>query len=293
MSCKICFSSINIWIKLILFNSIFLYADTFQVITLSGRQKLGMFASANQVLGQISLFETKQLSGVSGIEVDFGLNGLYYDPSHGPNWWSYFFEPLHLGNNENAKIIEPSEEQYRRAWEYRYQLSRDIAAQIVEKYIRVKPHIQEKVDDFVQKTFQNYFVIGVHYRGTDKGGEAPRVSYDNLFMEIDKHLQDLSRCLIFVATDEIDLKDQLKKRYPGIVATTDAQCTTAGGPGIHFLFKQNYQTGEEALIDCLLLSKCNMLIRTSSNLSLWSTYFNPNLPVILLNRRWVNTLEPE
>lgn len=243
MSFKICFSSINMLIKLVLCSSVCLCADTFHVITLSGYSKLGMFASANQILGHISLFETKQLSEVRGIEVDFGLNGLYYDPSHGPNWWSYFFEPLHIGTNENAKIVEPSKAQYKRAWEHRYQLSRDSAAQIIKKYIRVKPHIQEKVDDFVQRIFQNYFVIGVHYRGTDKGREAPRVPYDNVFMEIDKHLQDLNRCLIFVATDEMDLKDQLKKRYPDIIVTTNAQCTTVGEQGIHFLFKQNYHIG--------------------------------------------------
>jgi len=47
-----------------------------------------------------------------------------------------------------------------------------------------------------------------------------------------------------------------------------------------------YRVGREALIDCVLLSRTDMLIRTSSNLSLCSTFFNSDLPVQELNRRW-------
>lgn len=72
-----------------------------------------------------------------------------------------------------------------------------------------------------------------------------------------------------------------------------AQRSSNGEPGVHFINKNNYSLGEEALIDACLLSKCDLLIRTSSNLSLWSTYFNPSLPTILLNHRYANTLEPE
>ncbi|MEI6790088.1 MAG: hypothetical protein WCK42_02780, partial [Myxococcaceae bacterium] len=46
-----------------------------------------------------------------------------------------------------------------------------------------------------------------------------------------------------------------------------------------------YESGLDALMDCLVLSKTNLLIRTSSNLSRWSAYFNPDLPVIELNKR--------
>ena len=42
---------------------------------------------------------------------------------------------------------------------------------------------------------------------------------------------------------------------------------------------------ENALIDCILLSKTDLLIRTSSNFSLASTFFNPKLPVIELSKR--------
>ncbi len=55
---------------------------------------------------------------------------------------------------------------------------------------------------------------------------------------------------------------------------------------LHLKFSNNYLHGEEAIIDCLLLSRGSVLIRTSSNLSLWSSYFNPSIPVIELSQRY-------
>lgn len=46
-----------------------------------------------------------------------------------------------------------------------------------------------------------------------------------------------------------------------------------------------YESGKAAILDMILLSKTNLLLRTSSNLSLWSTYMSPDLPVIELNKR--------
>ena len=57
---------------------------------------------------------------------------------------------------------------------------------------------------------------------------------------------------------------------------------------VHYFNPKNvspYKLGKEAVIDCLLLSKCNHLIRTSSCLSLVSEYFNPQLTDTLLNKR--------
>lgn len=82
------------------------------------------------------------------------------------------------------------------------------------------------------------------------------------------------------------------ERFPGKVIATDAE-RTEGEEGVHFSSQRPFTCGEEALMDALLLSRCNVLIRTSSNLSLWSTYFNPRLPEILLNQRFMETVYPE
>ena len=166
-------------------------------------------------------------------------------------------------------------------------------AQVNKKYIRIKPHIQQKIDAFAVQYFLDCYMIGIHYRGTDKDKEAPRVAYETVFKEIEKHIPQEKPYSLFIATDEVDFLEQAKKRYLNRVVALEAHRSDSQGVGVHFVNKNKYILGEEALMDAYLLSKCDLLIRTSSNLSLWSTYFNPDLPVILLNHRYMQTLEKE
>lgn len=271
----------------------FLYGNEFRIITLEHNPNVGMFAAANQVLGQLYMFEKKKLPHVSGLTINFDKYGLYYDPNYGPNWWTYYFEPICQGDRKNANIVYATKQQYFEAWRQRSAMSRDAAAQIVKKYVRIKPHIQQKIDAFAVQYFLNSFVIGIHYRGTDKDKEAPRVTYEQVFEEIEKYIPKEQPYSFFIATDEVDFLDQAKKRYPNQVVAIEAHRSDIGGLGTHYVNKNNYSLGEEALMDAYLLSQCDLLIRTSSNLSLWSTYFNPDLPVVLLNQRRMQTLEPE
>jgi len=271
----------------------FLFAREFRVVRPENMRGLGMFAAANQVLGQLYMFETGQLPHVLGLTVDFDNRGLYYDSSCGPNWWTYYFEPIYVGERSNAPLVYPAETEYSKAWQQRRLISRKTAARIIKKYIHIKPHISEKIDAFVCQYFLDYYTIGVHYRGTDKVKEAPKIEYETVFEEIDKQIPQEKKYVLFIATDEIEFLEQAKKRYFNRVVAIEAFRSNRDGLGVHFLNKNNYTIGEEALIDACLLSRCDLLIRTSSNLSLWSTYFNPDLPVVLLNRRYMKTLEPE
>lgn len=275
-----------IYSLLFVLSSLLAYGNEFRVITLEYNPGVGMFAAANQVLGQLYMFENGQISGMT---VDFGNNGLYYDQNCGLNWWSYYFEPICVGERINETY--PNQENYFEAWSQRRSISRQTAARVIANHIHVKPHIQRKVDSFVKRYF-NQYIIGVHYRGTDKGKEAPRVSYETVFEEIDKHIPPDNMYSLFVATDEIEFLEQARTRYSERVVATEA-VRSDSHVGVHFVNKNNYTIGEEALIDACLLSRCSVLIRTSSNLSLWSTYFNPELPVVLLNHRYMDTLEPE
>lgn len=302
----------------LLFVPLSLIADVFYIVDLAEHPNIGMFASANQVLGHLYLYENKvpkvvrlglkddplynylqhkylsnNLPKISGLKVDLGKRGLYYDELKGANWWNYYFEPMEVGTKENAEIRPPSRGESIRAFCERYHIARAEGAEIVKKYIRVRSEIQKKVDSFVQDYFQDFFIVGVHYRGTDKEQEAPKVEYENVFKSIEENIPLTLPYRIFVATDELPFLEAIQNRFPNQIICTDAH-RTKGNTGVHYTFAAPpYQLGEEALMDCLLLSKSDLLIRTSSSLSLWSTYFNPDLPVILLNQRFVTTLEPE
>lgn len=269
-----------------------LFGQHIRIITMEHNPNVGMFATANQILGELHLFETGQLPQVSALEVDFRTNGLYYDESHGPNWWNYFFEPIYVGEKTNVITVYPTKEDCFLAWSHRRQLTKKQASELVKKYIHIQPHILLKIDAFIAEHFRDHYMIGVHFRGTDKAVEAPRVDYEIIFKEIRSYLPLDKSFLLFIATDEINFLEQAKLDFPGHVIALDAH-RTEHNKGIHFENKNNYCIGEEAIMDAYLLSRCNLLIRTSSNLSLWSTFFNPELPVILLNHRYMDTLEPE
>jgi hypothetical protein len=267
-------------------------AGEFLVIGTEKFQKMGMFATANQVLGHLYIYEHS--SEVAGLLIDFDVFGLYYDPDRGPNWWSYYFEPICFGEQTNAQIKYPSKKQYYEAFEIRRKITRAQSAEIVKKYIHIKQPILDKVDQFVAQNFQGLFILGVHYRGTDKWTEAPRVSYDLVVEKINESIPLDREYRIFVATDETPFLEMIQENFPGRTIAIDAQ-RSSGNKGVHFSKKNCYKIGAEALIDSLLLSRCNLLIRTSSSLSLWSTYFNPEIPVILLNfnYRSKNSVEQE
>ena len=282
----------------IVFKTVFLclsissFAKEFYIIRMHPFSKNGMFAAANQVLGQLYLYDHKKIASQAGLEIDFDVFGLYYDPMCGSNWWTYYFEPICIGEKEGAELRILSKEEQWAAFVKRRHIPRKEAAVLVQKYIHVKPHILQQVEQFMHNYFQNFFIIGVHYRGTDKEKEAPRVSCQAVFQEIEESIPKDRPYRIFVATDEELFLEKIERKFPGHILAADVH-RSKDAQGVHFAHAHQYHIGEEAVIDCLLLSNCNLLIRTSSNLSLWSTYFNPEIPVILLNHRYANTLEPE
>ncbi len=160
-------------------------------------------------------------------------------------------------------------------------MSREEAHRLIEKYIVVKKPLQKKIEAFIKNHFQDSFIIGIHYRGTDKISEAPRISYEKVFKEIEKAIKGHDSYKLFVATDEQAFLDAISVRYKGKVIFIEAIRST-NGKAIHSSQKNGYQKGEEAVLDCVLLSKTNLLLRTASCLSACSTFFNPTLPVILL-----------
>ena len=245
---------------------------------------IGMFAAANLIMGYIDLYENGKLPDCEGLYVDFGFDGLYYDSMHGSNWWEYFFEPISIGKGYSMSY-DPSWEEGCTAFRAKSALPRDRSVALANQYVRIKPHIQQKVDAFAVSHFNGLYTIGVHYRGTDKFSEAPRVDYSAVIAAVRDRIPIGLEWQIFVATDEASFLEKMEEAFPShIVATYAYRSNTS--EGVHFSSHNPYALGEEALIDALLLAKCDLLIRTSSNLSLWATYFNPDLSVVLLNERY-------
>lgn len=246
----------------------------------------GMFSVFNDVLALVKIYDR---GDYRGIRVDFGSKGLYYDPARGDNWWSYYCEPVEYGERGVCQEIF-GDVPFARRREAEWYTDRDEAYALISKYIRFRPQILEEASRFEEEHFEGHYMIGVHYRGTDKMKEEASVIHPH---EVYRYVMDKIRSLgrkdyrIFLATDDAGTARLFASAFSGRICLQDTvRSESRRSPPPHLAPGHDRHTlGKEALLDCLLLSRCDLLIRTSSNLSLWSTYLNPDLPVIELNER--------
>jgi hypothetical protein len=271
-------------------------------------RKQGLFSEFFAVLGALAYAEDR---GAAEVTVRFDSD-LYLDRARGDNWWAYYFAPRMrcVGSPEPDGEIH-----YNHAWRrygphgwnlswtgqilpprppgapYPIDAGQALrrAAELTARYIRVEPALRARVDAFRQQQFGDAFVVGVHYRGTDKKQLYPYVSpaYGLFEAEIHRILDARApdRYRLFVATDEIEFLDWAGARFGDHVvwcpsaprlSATDAQASR-GGTHKSARFAP-YLKGESAVIDCLLLAACQYLVKNRSSLSDVSLAFNPGLP---------------
>ena len=245
----------------------------------------GLFSVFHTVIGSLDAYEKEKWTGLT---VDFKDQGNYYDKAHGPNWWQYYFEPINIGYFDEAKAKKfPTYKKVAFSYMGEFLLPRTRVYELIQKYIRLKPHMQKKIDTYYTHHFAGCYVIGVHYRGTDKVSEASHVSYHEAYKYIQcavHTLSDKKNIRVFIATDDANFFQFIKKTFPGKAFGMNAIRSYDDKTVHHNTKGQRYKRGEDAIIDCILLSKCQLLIKTASNLSDCSMGFNPDIPVIHLNR---------
>lgn len=259
------------------------YAKTGPYLVVNNPHHSGFFATFYSILGALDYYEKNSYAGIT-VNLD---SYMYLDPNKGPNWWEYYFEPIQIGEEAKEHYIFSYEDTHSLI-KKGYSMPRQWAYEIIQKYIHLRPEIYTEVNQFILKNFQNNYVIGLHYRGTDKILESPRISYERVYEIVQLFLFKLSiahpNIKIYVATDEQNFLDFMKLYFPNQIISSPFVRSSTNDP-IHYsttIYQNNYQKGKEALIDCLLLSRCNHLIRSDSSLSMVSTYFNPNIPTLTL-----------
>jgi hypothetical protein len=150
---------------------------------------------------------------------------------------------------------------------------------ILDRYVKVKPAVQNKVEEFWTSHIKGKKTIGIHLRGKFLSNEAPRVPDEIIFAEANKYAAQGYQFL--VASDQKPLVEKAIKELHGPVITYDcyrAQSTTSP-------FKPQQlmpQQAEDVLVEALLLSRCDHLIHTLSQVSTAVLYFNPELSHTLL-----------
>ena len=160
------------------------------------------------------------------------------------------------------------------------------ASNLMKNNIIIKDFVLEKVDAFYKKNLINKKVLGLHYRSTDKFSEAKILSYNYVVKNINYYIEKYPETdAVFISTDDINFVNHIKTNF-NLRTTIFNQDSfrSNNNVSIHLSGQNIFEINFDALINCLLLSKCTTLMKTASNLSAWSKIFNPNINVIILSK---------
>lgn len=117
--------------------------------------------------------------------------------------------------------------------------------------------------------------MGVHYRGTDKNLasiDTNPVSIDDMLLLVEDALASQPGCpALFIATDEFAFVEAARQRLRLPVVNLGEVDFHKARPG-------HAGKADRALLDCVLLSRCSLVLKCSSALSGFAKVLNPGLP---------------
>lgn len=172
-------------------------------------------------------------------------------------------------------------------------MSHENEKDIISQYLKPSERIEEAVADYIlENSLDDY--IGVHFRGTDKHREAPIVRVETFLQEIRIRVLSTKKFYknIYLASDsEIQLNrisNLVSREFPWLICNSYNAIRSEANLSLlysrDFSIEEQIRLGDDALIECLILSKADLLIRNSSNLSNFCIFFNLNLEVVNLNK---------
>jgi len=210
----------------------------------------------------------------------------YRDPDHGPNWFHYFFDQI-IGypppHAECITVLDCCELPFDTdAFELRS------ARDLFFRHFAIRPEFMELVDLRARTMKVGPTTLGVHYRGTDKDREAVSVARWDAIARIEAVLETApSIDRVFVASEDAVFVRSIQAAIADVpVVSLPDSIRSEGDRPVHLsgLRRGNRAMGQDALLNALMLARCGRLVRTTSFLSAWSSIFNPDIPVAMLNR---------
>jgi len=207
------------------------------------------------------------------------------------NPWEYYFEPVSSATYDPKEAgVEVWSEghapdgshlflSFLREKEAFHNEAREKARDAITKYVKIKPSIQQKIDDFYSKNMAGKYTIGIHLRGTDISQNAKvkegiaAASVKAAEEEAKNHGGEVQ---FFIASDDQSLFEYAKKRLSKPVIFCESRRSKDGKP-LHRTGFEKAVLGEELLIEGVLLSKCDYFVHSHSSVPIAVMALNPRL----------------
>jgi hypothetical protein len=185
-----------------------------------------------------------------------GALDLAYTPSPGP----YRTVNLEEMRRRHAHVIGNDWPELHRMW---------------SSYFKIPPRVVEAAKSIMPKGR----VLGIHYRGTDKqttSWDSNPITQDQYLTLIADFLANRSGFdVVFAATDEHSFIEKLR-------SAVSLPVVALGKVEFHMSTEDKGSRKEKtdrAMVDCVLLSRCQCVIETSSALPSFAKVFNPDLEI--------------
>lgn len=221
--------------------------------------------------------------------VVYWYKSLYHEPSgfNGKqNEWDYYFLPVSALSYNNGDIVNYFCMHQADCGHFSYydtsNEKRNLAHQLINKYVIPNSIVKTKIDQFYNKYMVGKQTIAIHIRGTDKQFEEKPVPPSIIVAEALKYADQNTQ--FFIATDEQKLLNGMLELLQGRdVIYYDCYRSDDGKPLHHKKPKPSIaQLGEDVIVEMWLMSKCDMLLHTLSNVSSIPLYVNPRLNHIIV-----------
>jgi hypothetical protein len=132
--------------------------------------------------------------------------------------------------------------------------SNGVVRKILTERMRPKKPIQDRIDGFMAK-FWTDRVLGVHVRYSDLKTSLKKYQH-----AVDAYLHRHGKTTIFLATDSLEVLEQYKRRYGSVIATEKWYPMDGGTMHQNRSCPDRVANGIEALVDMVLLARCNALV---------------------------------
>ena len=252
----------------------------------------GFFSNFNLVLN--NLYWRLGRDGIRAAIVDWRATAdtaqFPYASEEQENLWLRFFEPLpfeyfpaarresnfYASSNITSRFAYAA---YKLNWRWRRDYNR-----LYRRYIRIRPSVREGVDRIYRSTMAARYCVGVHYRHPAHDSECLYpIPSPEVFIERARRMLPKTRPgAVFLATDLEPVVDAFRIAFgeslviqPGVRrarSASEKEVHRQGAPGL--------ELGEQVLIDCLLLARCDAMLHVASNIATAAGYINPRLKMV-------------
>lgn len=310
----------SLFILLCMITQTNIYAEPLPLsMTVKSRIGAGYFAELSTVVATIKGYEPLNLKELT---VDWSQEFFPYKDDPYENGWDLYFEPI-VFDMEDCEMFNPEASidhshfihdqlcihhwmAYNEHLPYRQSVNR-----IWNKYLKIKQQILDELSSLYQQNLEGYYCIGVHVRwGVAHNCESPKgtPTIESYITEVSELMQRAQTSLpfkIYLATDSDEVIQEFERHFPKELLFYLPAQRSPHREESHLIYdntkywqahplefhnkKPGYRGGVTVLLDCLLMSKCDVFIHSTSNVAEFVSFISPTIQSVYLpkdDRTW-------